>query len=125
MLFPGHDKRAPPKHPLEGPACQVRLSNAGSSILVLRARQACPSEASLGGTCLSRPLRNVGLSNVIPRARQACPSEASLGGTCLSRPFFNAGSSMARMLAVAWRPGYSYRGHAVKFAQLPEQEWAK
>ena len=26
MLFPGHDKRAPPKHPLEGPACQVRFS---------------------------------------------------------------------------------------------------
>ncbi|GIX02403.1 MAG: hypothetical protein KatS3mg112_1340 [Thermogutta sp.] len=78
IAFPGHDERAPPTFsggtrlsgppfqrwiihclssgttsvPLrpfpEGPACRVRLSNAGSSIAFPRARRACPSRGRRG-----------------------------------------------------------------------------
>jgi hypothetical protein len=59
-----------------------------------RARQACPSESSFGGTCLSGPLSYHGLSIAVLRARQACPSESFFGGTCLSGPLINVRSSI-------------------------------
>jgi len=98
----------------EGRACHVRFAMLDYPMFIPRARQACPSEVSLGGTCssgplfggtcLSRPLRNVGLSNVyspgttsvplrsIPRrdllVRSACPT--------FDHPWPSAGTEVPR-----------------------------
>jgi len=53
--FGGHDKRAPPA--LGGTRSSGPLQYVGASIAIHRARQACPSDSPLGGTCLSGPLR--------------------------------------------------------------------
>ena len=116
-LFPGHDKRAPPKYPSEGPARQVRFSEGRAChvrfamldypMFIPRARQACPSEASLGGTCSSGPLvqRSIihGLRRGLKsRAESGAKAPHSMecgdlpplfGGTCLSRPLRNVGLS--------------------------------
>jgi len=60
--FIGHDKRAPPNDFSEGPACHVRRIPIDNPLAFHRARQACPSEGFLGGTCLPRPPFDVGSS---------------------------------------------------------------
>ena len=55
--------------------CRAHFSTFGLSIGFQRARQACPSEPFLGGTCLSGPPCDVRSSVPVRRARQACPSE--------------------------------------------------
>ena len=108
LWFRGHDKRAPPKHPSEGPACHVRISegpacrvrlyNAGPFISLPRARRACPSETSLGGTCLSGPSFNVGSSIAFSRglkSRAESGAKAPHSMECGdSSPLFGEGFSL-------------------------------